>query len=120
MTDYLFEKSLISDEVQNALPLNYAIRPLAKEDYDKGVLDCLGQLSIIEEISETKFSEHFAAMKKSGQYYIVVIEDKDSNRVVGLGTLLVELKFLRGCSKAGHIEDIVVDDSYRGKKFGLM
>ena len=35
------------------------------------------------------------------------------------GTLLVELKFHRGCGSVGHIEDVVVDAAHRGSKLGL-
>ena len=31
----------------------------------------------------------------------------------------MELKFIRGCAKCGHIEDVVVDSSYRGLRLGL-
>lgn len=33
-------------------------------------------------------------------------------------TLLIELKFIRGCGSCGHIEDVVVDTTYRGKNLG--
>ncbi|KAG2430433.1 hypothetical protein HXX76_009957 [Chlamydomonas incerta] len=33
--------------------------------------------------------------------------------------MVVELKFIHGCSKVGHIEDVVVDPTYRGKRLGL-
>lgn len=31
----------------------------------------------------------------------------------------MELKFIRGCGKCGHIEDVVVDSTYRGLRLGL-
>lgn len=34
-------------------------------------------------------------------------------------TLMVEYKFLRECGIVGHIEDVVVHDSQRGKKLGI-
>lgn len=30
----------------------------------------------------------------------------------------MELKFIRGCGKCGHVEDVVVDASYRGQRLG--
>ena len=34
------------------------------------------------------------------------------------GSLLIERKFIRGCGKVGHIEDVVVDASQRRKGTG--
>ena len=48
----------------------------------------------------------------------MVIEDQASSKVIGTATCLVERKFIRGCGKAAHIEDVVVDSSYRGQKLG--
>ena len=52
--------------------------------------------------------------------FVIVIEDILRNHVAAAGTLLLELKFLRGGGLVGHIEDIVTDKSYRGKKLGKM
>ncbi len=52
--------------------------------------------------------------------YVIVIEDVIQSHIAAAGTLLVELKFLRGGGLCGHIEDIVVDKTYRGKDFGKM
>jgi hypothetical protein len=38
-------------------------------------------------------------MKKAGGYYTIVIEDEDNGKIVGLGTLFVEMKFIRSCGK---------------------
>lgn len=48
----------------------------------------------------------------------MVIEDVASSRIVGTATLFKELKFIRGCAACGHIEDVVVDSTYRGKHIG--
>lgn len=52
-------------------------------------------------------------------YYSIVILDKASDKIVGVGTLFIERKFLRGLGSVGHIEDIAVDKSQQGKKLGL-
>lgn len=41
-----------------------------------------------------------------------------TRRIVGSGTLLVERKFIHGCGRAGHIEDVVVRSSFRGHNLG--
>jgi glucosamine-phosphate N-acetyltransferase len=52
-------------------------------------------------------------------YYSIVILDKTSDKIVGVGTVFIERKFLRGLGSVGHIEDIAVDKSQQGKKLGL-
>ncbi|CAG8591003.1 23406_t:CDS:2 [Gigaspora rosea] len=116
MSEYLFNESLISDDIQKELPDGYKLRPLAKDDFNKGVIQCLEQLSVTGEITEENFIERFEKMKIVGGYYIIVIES-DEKKVVAVGTLFVEMKFIRGCGKAGHIEDIVNVPFYR--KCGL-
>ena len=49
---------------------------------------------------------------------IVVIEDTLQQKVIGTGALVIERKFTRSLAICGHIEDIVVDSSYRGKNLG--
>lgn len=76
-------------------------------------------------------------------YYVTVIEDTETGKIIGAATLFVEMKFIRNCatvkktlssilfayetSKAvsiflqkGVIEDVVVSDQYRGKQLGKM
>ncbi|KAK2079404.1 hypothetical protein QBZ16_003095 [Prototheca wickerhamii] len=52
-------------------------------------------------------------------YYIAVIEDTESQKVVGSASLVIEQKFLRNGGKCGHIEDVVVDSACRGHRLGL-
>ncbi|KAG0277477.1 Glucosamine-phosphate N-acetyltransferase-like protein [Linnemannia exigua] len=116
----LFSPSLISTDIQGQLPLGYKLRPLEITDYTKGFYDCLAGLTVVGKVSEQSFQQTFEQMRRcEGVYHIVVIEDLAASRIVATGTLIVEQKFLRGCAKAGHIEDIVVHDSQRGKKFGI-
>jgi len=55
-----------------------------------------------------------------GTYYVFVIEDTSTKRVVSSCTVAVEKKFIRGCSSRGRIEDVVVDADYRGKQLGKL
>ncbi|KAF9580171.1 Glucosamine-phosphate N-acetyltransferase-like protein, partial [Lunasporangiospora selenospora] len=117
----LFSSDLISAAVQSQLPEGYLMRPLEITDYHKGFYDCLAGLTVVGKVSEESFRSTFEKMCQGGGgvYHIVVIEDLAASRIVATGTLVVEQKFLRSCGKAGHIEDIVVHDSQRGKKFGI-
>ena len=45
------------------------------------------------------FTARFHSMLAcKNSYYIVVLEDTDTHRVIGSATLAVEQKFIRGCS----------------------
>lgn len=56
---------------------------------------------------------------KNSSYRIFVVEETKEAKIVATATLLLEKKFIRGCGLAGHIEDVVVDESVRGQKLGL-
>eukprot|EP00834_Sanchytrium_tribonematis_P001631 NODE_41_length_34096_cov_2.002235.p27 type:complete len:136 gc:universal NODE_41_length_34096_cov_2.002235:19726-20133(+) len=111
----LFPPTLVSKDI--AMPEGYTIRPLHLEDYHKGFLDCLKGLTMVGNVTFDEFTMRFRELNHD--YYIVVIEDLNNQRIVGAGTLVNEKKFIRHCGKVGHIEDIVVDESQRGKRFGL-
>lgn len=51
---------------------------------------------------------------------VFVVEDASASppSIVGTAALLVEKKFIRGASAAGHVEDVVVDSTVRGQKLG--
>jgi glucosamine-phosphate N-acetyltransferase len=145
----LFNPSLISQKLQQDLPSGFVLRPLNINDFDKGTrcliedrktslnflgfAKTLGQLSVTEGLTKPKFErkndvfhfhnkymlEIFNSLRKFNTY-VVVIEDVLKSQIIAAGTLLVELKFLRGGGLVGHIEDIVTDKNYRGKNLGKM
>lgn len=96
----------------------YRVRRLELEDYDKGYMNCLNQLTISVDSTKDEFTTRYNLMKSKGDYHIFVIVDLNNNRIVASGTLFVEYKILRGCAKKGHIEDIVVDKDTRGSGLG--
>jgi glucosamine-phosphate N-acetyltransferase len=51
----LFTPTLISPEVQAALPKGYTIRPLSSDDYERSFLDVLSVLTVIGNISKAQF-----------------------------------------------------------------
>ncbi|XP_041969349.1 probable glucosamine 6-phosphate N-acetyltransferase [Aricia agestis] len=96
------------------------VRPLQRSDFDKGFLQLLGQLTSTGNISRKQFDERFTQMKNSGGYYVTVIEDKRNSKIIGAATLTVEQKFIHNCSLRGRLEDVVVNDTYRGKQLGKL
>lgn len=93
-------------------------RKLRTTDYYKGYLELLSQLTSCdkETITYEAFTKKLELIEMSG-IYIAVIELED--KIIATGTLVIEHKFIHGLSSVGHIEDIVVDSSYRGKGFGI-
>lgn len=66
------------------------------------------------------FTDRFAEMRANGDYYITVIEDTRYNKIIGSASLVIERKFIHGCGIRGRLEDVVVDDTYRGKQLGKL
>ncbi|XP_071961906.1 glucosamine 6-phosphate N-acetyltransferase-like [Antedon mediterranea] len=97
------------------------MRPLSATDYQKGFLDLLRQLTSVGEVTEEQFIEQFEHMRScKNTYYIIVIEDVSTGRIVACGTLIVERKFIHACATRGLIEEIVVDSNYRGQQLGKL
>jgi len=113
----LFSNDLLSQP--NEVDEDLYFRPLQASDFDKGMCELLGQLSV-SDFTKEKFEERFNEMENlKDVYFVVVCEDKKKNKLAACGTLFVEKKFLRAGGSCGHVEDIVVDSSYRGKNLGL-
>ncbi|KAM0673324.1 Glucosamine-phosphate N-acetyltransferase-like protein [Gurleya vavrai] len=96
----------------------FFIRDLQIEDYEKGYVALLSQLTETGNITKEMFNKRFEMLKNNEDYVLRVIIEKSSGNVVGAGTLFLEHKFIHNCATKGHIEDIVVDSKCRGKKLG--
>jgi glucosamine-phosphate N-acetyltransferase len=98
-----------------------AIRPLAKQDYDKGFIQILGELTKVGDISRDAWEARFDEMKScKDTYFIIVIEDVNLGKIIGAATLVVEKKFIHECGKVGRVEDVVVSNEYRGRQLGKL
>lgn len=45
--------------------------------------------------------EKFEHMKKTGDYYVIVVEDTNLGQIVATATLITEHKFIHSCAKVG-------------------
>jgi glucosamine-phosphate N-acetyltransferase len=118
----LFSAQYLSPEVQAALPEGYKLRPLRRNDFDAGFLDCLRVLTTVGDITKEQWEERYDWIaRQDGSYFILVIEDTTTSppRIVGTGALLAERKFIHNLGAVGHIEDIAVAKDQQGKKLGL-
>ncbi|KAH6821648.1 DNA ligase IV-binding protein [Perilla frutescens var. hirtella] len=97
----------------------FEVRKLEISDKKKGFVELLEQLTVCDSISDEAFDERFGEVAKYGNDHLIcVIEDKDSGKIIATGSVFIEKKFIRNCGKVGHIEDVVVDSSVRGKHLG--
>lgn len=96
------------------------VRPLQSGDFHRGFLQSLSQLTTVGDVSMAQFLNRFAQMRASGDYYVTVIVDTRNDKIIGSATLVLEHKFIHGCSVRGRLEDVVVDDTYRGKQLGKL
>jgi len=113
------EVDVVKAAMDVSLPEGLVLRTLEVEDYKKGYVELLSQLTVTGTISEEAFQARYQELQKRGEdYHIAVVEDVSLGRVVATGTLLVEYKILRQCGKVGHIEDVVVDASQRSRQLG--
>lgn len=94
-------------------------RPLNRSDYNKGYLELLSQLTTVGDYTKERFETQFDSMRTlSGVYYIIVIEDPSTPKLVGSASLLIEHKFIHGAALRGRIEEVVVDKDYRSLHLG--
>jgi glucosamine-phosphate N-acetyltransferase len=95
------------------------IRRLEAGDEDRGFLELLSQLTVTFPVSKAMFRERLEKMNSlAPTYNIMVVYDPANDRIAATAGVLVELKFVHSCGKVGHIEDVVVDETYRGQKLG--
>jgi glucosamine-phosphate N-acetyltransferase len=97
---------------------NIVLRGLSRDDFGKGMMELLGQLTDSSGVSSEDFAKRADELIQDSRTHVVVAEDTATGRVVGTAKLLVELKFTRQLGKCGHIEDVVVDTNVRGKQLG--
>ena len=65
----------------------------------------------IEKISTESFIKHLELIKSNPLHKIFVA--KSDNRIIGTVTILIEPKIIHNLSYVAHIEDVVVDQTYR-------
>ncbi len=92
------------------------VRELQKEDLFNGFLTSLDSLRKTSDISKEKAEEIFKKIA-SNEDQIIAVAVLDG-KIVGSATLLIEQKFIHNGGLVGHIEDVVVDTNYQGKKIG--
>jgi N-acetylglutamate synthase-like GNAT family acetyltransferase len=85
------------------------IRPITYSDYNqyKKLIDSNFTISYFNYFIDNIINKN----------HIIYVYEKD-NIIIACGTLLIEYKLTHGGCKMGHIENIFVEESHRGKGFG--
>lgn len=97
---------------------DYRIRDAVKFDFSNGYLDLLKQHHNVSEIPKDKMLEQFENIKKKTQYYLRVVENKKTGKIVASGCLFIEFKFGMNLGKVAYVDDLIVDTNLRGKGLG--
>ena len=93
------------------------IRKLEYEDYNKGFFELLSQLTSAEKPSFEDFKRHVDLINERNveQVYVATF---DEEKIIGTICFFVEVKFIHGLSRIGHIEDFVVHEDKRRNRIG--
>jgi glucosamine-phosphate N-acetyltransferase len=94
----------------------FTLRELEIDDYYKNYFELLSQLTLAPKPSYEEWGNRVQEIQRNGLYKIFVVEFEKI--IVGTITIVIELKFIRGLGKIGHIEDFVIDNDHRNKKLG--
>lgn len=95
---------------------NVVIKKLEKEDLWNGFLTTLDSLRQTSDIKKNTADKIYDQIENNPNHIIVVA--LINGKVVGAATLLLEFKFIHNGGIVGHIEDVVVNQNYQGKKIG--
>ena len=95
-----------------------SFRLLEPEDYNRGYLELLSQLTDVDQVSRDNFELTLRSINTNPNHKIWVVPNLDNTRILASGTLLIEPKIIHGCASVAHIEDIVVDSHSRGSGLG--
>jgi len=88
------------------------IRPICQNDFSRLII-ILNQLTTVTE-NPILFKQYLDTLHDRHQQFVIEYD----NIVVGTATLLLESKIIHNYSSVCHIEDVVIDNLFRGKGLG--
>lgn len=86
-------------------------------------MDLLSELTTCEELDNNTFYQKLKEIDSMGKIIIAWKYSKTNPNlieIVGTGTIIIEPKIIHGAKYVGHIEDIVVKSTCRGKKISQL
>jgi glucosamine-phosphate N-acetyltransferase len=81
-------------------------------------LSLLSELSVVSDLDTNMYLEHVKKISSMGTIFVSYIDTplSDNFDIIASGTIIIEPKLIRGGKSIGHIEDIVVKSTHRGKQ----
>jgi glucosamine-phosphate N-acetyltransferase len=81
-------------------------------------ISLLSELSVVSELDIKLYLEHIKRISNMGTIIVCYIDNPFSEKfdIIASGTIIIEPKLIRGGKSVGHIEDIVVKSTHRGKQ----
>ena len=79
-------------------------------------LELLSELTEVSKLNTVAFLQNIQKINQMGTIIICFLENPPfpGFKIVGSGTIIIEPKIIHGGKNVGHIEDVVVKNSYRG------
>jgi glucosamine-phosphate N-acetyltransferase len=85
----------------------------SQQNIKKQYIELLSQLTNSPIITDEEFINKVNEISKIGT--IIVCYIRNTDKIIGSGTIIYEPKIIHGGKSVGHIEDIIVDKNYRNK-----
>ena len=95
----------------------FYFRKLMINDYNTEFFEVLNQLSPIIKPRYNDWVTFINELNPTKQQIIIAV-DRDTEKVVATGTVIIQQKIIHNMGKVAHIEDGVVDTNFRGKGLG--
>lgn len=93
-----------------------SIRPVKSTDFFKSHIALYNQLSKfdVDKITIDDYIKFIDKLNESKNIFVI----EENEKIIGTITILIEQKIIHNNGIVAHIEDVVIDENYRGKGFG--
>jgi len=100
----------------------YFVRNIKPSDYTKKYLELLFQDFTIDinTLLYDDFTEYVSNLNTYHQVFVIENNNKNTTVIIGSVTIFIETKIIHNFGKVAHVEDVIVDDTCRGKGLGKM
>jgi predicted GNAT family N-acyltransferase len=96
----------------------FQLRLLEENDYNKKYFFLLNQLVDSPEPSFEEWQKQYQQIVNSGIITVYVIEYLPEGIIVANINLVKELKFIKAMRSVCHVEEVIVHEKFRSRKFG--